>query len=1300
MSSSVELLAATLPVTVRAALARAREPGDARTELDAVVLVADISGFTAISAELASRGAAGPEDLSRLLNRSFAALVELVSLYGGDVVGFAGDAFVAIWPALPDLQRALRLAASFALVMPAASGRPEDLPPGSPEIRLRAGIARGPVLLAPVGGVEGRWLLLVAGAGVAEAAAIQREAPPGQTALTHAVAQALGPLAETTPLPGGALLRTLTQEPATAPARPEAPPPSLAPLLRPFVPGALLQRLDAGLSAWVAELRPVTVLFVRLPGFSVAEPPPREALQQLAAVILTCLARMEGVVDKFGVDEKGLFVLAGFGLPPLSHEDDALRGVRAAMEIRDALAEEGHAATVGVTSGRVFCGTLGGPARWEYTMLGDVVNRSARLMQRAGLGEVLCDEATRAATAGRVAWEVLEPVQLKGMKAPLATFRPVGMLLAQSGGRDLLIGREEEKELLRQGLGRLVAGEGGEILVVRGEPGIGKSRLLLYGRASAQELGLRVVHSAADAIERLTPYHAWRPVFAELLGVRGRASREAARLRLPSLLAPEREPLLPLLEVVLLLGLQQNATTGAMNPEARADRTRGLLVELLGALAGAEPLVLILDELHWLDSASFALLEAVAASLPGLHLLLGTGPLGGEREAALERLLALPRARLLELGPLPPDAQIALAAAVLGVDAVSPAMARALVTRAQGNPFYTAELALALQAQRSEAEDGSPWRTLAPASLPTSVEGALASRIDRLPPEAQVALKAASVFGRPFTVADLLAVHPVSSTPAALLRTLTALESAALLGRVHEHGEERWTINSALVRDAAYGLMTFAQRKSLHGAVAVRLESHAAEGQPVDLPVLAFHWTRAEVKDRAVSALDAAGEDASRYYALEEMRRFFLKALELAPDAPPGQRSRWLLRVGLSRLRVGLPTEARASLLDALTLRGHRVPATPRATALPLLRELLRQRLGRVLPRSWLGLDDQDRLDARLWLELGWSEYFRVEPVPALYAILRAVNVAEGLGPCYERIVGQATLSAFAALAGLQGPARRWRRLAMAGVDETGEPATGGVALGVLAAASLARAEWDDARGLLLRARDLDEAAGLVEDRDLATILLGQEALARGELAEARRWGELALAGGERRGSPIVRVRSRFFLGSVALAGDDPAESARLLHEAATVVDSRVGLDPASVMAAEASGALAAIRAGDLARGGAALKALLADPRLVIAAGAPALRLAEVTGLGLLALCEADLPTWGPPARRFFDAMQVRTKRIPFHQPLVDRLDGRLCWLEGREAEARRRWAEGKVLAERYGMAGERARLERGMTGS
>ncbi len=171
-------------------------------------------------------------------------------------------------------------------------------------------------------------------------------------------------------------------------------------------------------------------------------------------------------------------------------------------------------------------------------------------------------------------------------------------------------------------------------------------------------------------------------------------------------------------------------------------------------------------------------------------------------------------------------------------------------------------------------------------------------------------------------------------------------------------------------------------------------------------------------------------------------------------------------------------------------------------------------------------MGDPDRLDARLWLELGWSEYFRVEPVPALYAILRAVNVAEGLGPCYERIVGQ-------------------------------------------------------------------------------------EALARGALAEARRWGELALA-----------------------------------------------------------------------------------------AGAPALRLAEVTGLGLLALCEADLPTWGPPARRFFDAMQVRTRRIPLHQPLVDRLDGQLCWLEDRQAEARRRWAEGKVLAERYGMKGERARLERATTGS
>lgn len=1293
MSAPVEVLAATLPFAIRAALAGARDPVDARTQLDAVVLVADISGFTTISADLASLGAAGPEELSRLLNRSFGALVELVALYGGDVVSFAGDAFVAIWPAEADGERALRLAASFALVMPSATGRPEDMPPGAPEIRLRAGIAMGPVLLAPVAAAEGRWKLVVAGAAVAHAAAIQREAAPGQTAITDGVARRLGNIAQVSPLRSGALLVSLSEEPATAPLRPDAPPPELASRLRPFVPEAILGRLEAGLSAWVAELRPVTVVFVRLPGFSVAEPPPSEALQQLARVVTSCLSRLEGVLDKFGVDEKGLFVLAGFGLPPLSHEDDALRGVRAALAIRDALAEEGHAATLGITTGRVFCGTLGGPSRWEYTMLGDVVNRSARLMQRASLGEVLCDEATRVAVGGRVAWEALEPVQLKGMRAPLAAFRPVGILAPQSGGgrRESLVGRDAERALLRAGLERVQAGQGGELVVVRGEAGIGKSRLLGDLRATAETMGLRVVGTSADSIERLTPYHAWRPVFGELLGVRGRASREAARRRLPSLLGEESAPLLPLLEVVLLLGLPQSAATQGMNPEARADRTRALLVELLGALAEQSPLVLVLDEVHWLDSASWLLLAEVAANLPGLHLVIGTRPLDGEREASLERMLALPRARLLELGPLAPEAQIALAAAVLGVDVVPPAMVRALIARAQGNPFYTAELALALQANRAEVEDGSPWQTLAPSSLPTSVEGALASRIDRLAPGAQVALKAASVFGRPFTVADLLAIHPVSDTPASLERTLSSLHRAGLVQPVVEQGEERWTLSSALVRDAAYGLMTFAQRKSLHAAVAVRMEGSRAEGHPVDLPVLAFHWTRAEVTDRAVAALDEAGEEASRYYALEEMRRFFLKALALAPDAPPGQRSRWLLRVGLTRLRVGLPSEARGYLLEALGLRGHHPPETPKKAVFPLLLELARQGARRVLPRSWLGRVSEDRLDARLWLELGWSEYFRVEPVFALYAILRAVNAAEVLGPCYERTVGSATLSAFASLAGLRGPARRWRRLALEGVEATGEPATGGSALGVLGAGALARADWPDARDLLERARELDAAAGLVEDRDLAQILLGQAALAQGALDEAERLGQEAQAAGDRRGSPIVRVRSRFFLGSVALARGDAAAAIRPLREASSVVDRGLGLDVASDMAAKASGALAAILGGDAEAGAGALRGLVGDPRLIVAAGAPALRLGEVVGLGLLLLAERDPPAWQEPASRFLLAFRRRTKNALLHAPTAARLWGRALWLEGRKKEAHAVWAEGAALAARHGMAVERA---------
>lgn len=1282
---------------MRDALAHAPSPGAARLDLRAVVMVADISGFTAISEDLSSRGAAGPEELSRLLNGTFGALIELVHRHGGDVVKFAGDALVAAWPCAEAMTtRSVTLAASLAAAMPISLGRPAPGRPGQHQVRLRVGIAVGELVLAPVGGELGRWELLVAGGAVAQAAEAQRHSPLGSAALTLEAWRHVSAFAEGELVGGFMALKRLRGEAPTAPSPIEPAAPGLTATLRGFVPGVILSRLDAGLSAWVAELRPVTAIFIRLPGLSVVSPPATPALQALARAIQGSLYRAEGVLDKIVVDEKGMSVLAGFGLPPFAHEDDALRAVRAALAARDALAQEGQPASVGVATGRVFCGTLGGAGRCEYTMLGDTINRAARLMQVAALGEVLCDQATADAVGDRVQWEPLHAIQLKGVRGLSVPLRPIGVLprRVEGGLADLMFGREPERELLVAGVSHCVAEGRGEVILVIGPPGIGKSRLLTAVRAEVGG-GARVVFASGDATDQMSPYHVWRLVLAEILGVRGRAGREAAKQRLAVELGPDLAPFAALLNHVIPLGLVETDELQALGPEGRADRTRALIVRLLERATASAPVALFLDEAHWFDSASWAVLEAVAEGAPRVHLVVATRPLQGERAPRLERLRGLPRCRTLFLGPLDEGAQIALASAILGGPQLPLSLAQGLAARAQGNPFYMAELARALRS-RDPASAHSPWASLEPGSLPATIEGALASRIDRLEPAAQVALKVASVFGRPFDTDELRPLLPGAPEPDALRATLDALEAADLLRREPEDGAERWNFESALVRETAYGLMTFSQRRGLHQSLAQRLDDVVASGGVVPLPVLAFHWTRAEVPERAVPALDAAGEEAARQFLLDETSRFFKKALLLAPDAPVADRRRWLMHIGVARLRSGWADDARAHLLQALALGGSVPPSSGLAHAWSALRELGRFAMSRSqLERV---ADPARQQDARLWLELAWSEYFRVSPGDTLYATLRALNAARPLGPTYELGVGCASMSAFCTFAGLHFPARRFRERALSILERSSEAALGGVALGVLGAASLSQARWEQARAEIGRARALDEEAGLLEDRDLAALLLGQVCRARGELDAAERCGREALTGGDRRGSPMVRTRSRLFLGTTSLARGAVEPGLQLLEEAASVADEAGGgLDVASAMAARLGRSVAALLRGAREEGLEDLRAVIADPRLVPAAAAPSGRIAELATLALrhawLGAQGAEAERWGAHTREFARQLRARSFAMLMHRPLVWSLRGAILWRDGRRPDAVKAWRSGESEAGRLGLTWDQALL-------
>jgi class 3 adenylate cyclase len=668
-------------------------------QLAAAVLFADISGFTALTERLAGTGPSGVEELTELLNGCFGELIRLVVDHGGDVVKFAGDALLGLWPADESLPALTAQAASCGLTMQRIL-HASELAAGT-RLLIRIGIGAGQVMAAHLGGELGRWEFVVGGPAVTQACTVEQLARPGEVvlspeALEHARDTCAG---EQVPVGSGqayALRVTAVQATAAAPLSSVPRRQVAEAVLGSYVPAAILARLAAGQSAWLSELRHLSVLFLRLPELDDLAPRTLRQANDLVRAVQATLYEYEGSLNKLSVDDKGTTVVAAFGLPPVAHEDDAVRGVHAALGLQALLHQRGLHHAIGIATGRAFCGSVGSNLRREYTMIGKVVNLAARLMQTA-LDDVVCDAATRQIAGAKLAFQELPARRVKGVAEPVAVFRPGGHSQARAAGRSL-VGRANERGLLTDGLTALRHGRGGTILL-EGEAGIGKSRLLDDMVAQATGHPVKTLVGTADAIRATTPYHAWRGVFESLFDLTDISEPHVRRAGVLEWLLgrPDLERLAPLLGDILPLDLPQDALIGQLQGQVRADNTRRLLAGALQAASEDQPLLIVLEDAHWCDSASWALAWLVSQQLPSALLVLALRPLTEPIPEEYQRLRQAPGSQRLQLDPLPADDVAALVGQRLGVTSVPQPITDLIGEHAGGNPFFSEELAYTLR---------------------------------------------------------------------------------------------------------------------------------------------------------------------------------------------------------------------------------------------------------------------------------------------------------------------------------------------------------------------------------------------------------------------------------------------------------------------------------------------------------------------------------------------------------------------------------------------------------------------------
>lgn len=842
--TTTDSLLSFVPHVVRRRVQGGQEPLTGVEYVEGVILASDVSGFTQLALSMRDTPDA-IEELSNILNSSFADLIDVIAEAGGDVLGFAGDALMAYWPSGPDAAVSAGWAALEAQ---------RRLARGDHRIKLRIGLGVGTIALATVGGEGNRWFLTLGGAAPAEAAALQSKAELGQVVVSDGFVHLAGRAIETSDDGGCHRLVTVEASPSGAATDPSngftLDDPTLA-ALRPYVPVSVVDRLLAGHDHFLSELRTVTVGLLATPGL---EDPTRLAeLQEVVSAVQRCTYAYGGVVDP-GVDEKGVTFRIAFGVPPFAHEDDVDRALSAVRAIDRELTSRGVDHGIGVKTGQAFCGTLGNDVRREYALLSDIVSMAARLAGAAGdpaRPSVLCDVET--ADAARSRWRFDTPISLR-LKSSSELYTAFGLLdrVARAGlGGGAFLGRDEEIERVCGLVATPPTGPLGRLVVIEGEPGIGKSSLLGAVEQALQDTGVTMRVGFADSLERSAPFQAWAAIFTELVGL-----GPVARADVADHLLARVGPRAPLLSPVLAIDIPDTEETKSLAGEPRAAATQSLLLELLAEdLNRTGSLALLLEDAHWFDSASWSLLgDAVA--LQGVVVVITTRQDSPDTRRELDRLDAACETVPIHLEPLPTDDVRRLAEASLGVAELGDEVEALLSETCKGNPFFVVELVQAL-AERGTLVVDSDIATLVQdggVHVPTTIQAAITSRVDDLTADQQLTMKVASVIGSEFEVDLLAEIHPTGRARGGLTHDLRAMVDRDLIVP-GQHGT--YEFNHVLTREVAYGLMTGDQRRALHRSLAAYYES-ASDDLEYLYPTLAHHWLHAEDDDKAVSYLTLA----------------------------------------------------------------------------------------------------------------------------------------------------------------------------------------------------------------------------------------------------------------------------------------------------------------------------------------------------------------------------------------------------------------------------------------------------------
>ena len=868
-----------LPAYLVEQVLRDPTPGRAAGQfITGTLLFADISGFTAMSESLSRVGREGAEEVTAIVNRYFGAMLGLMRDHAGQLIKFGGDALLALFLEPDSATRAVQAAVQMqAAMVEFAETRTSQ---GTFPLRMKVGIRQGRFFAAQLGMTDGMQYALF-GHDVNATAAAESAAVAGQVVVDHATRAVITVPCKTSPIPGhtdadgGQYLLIEEIEALAAPQPLPVPtfPISLEVLtlenvqaavklldaLTLYLPTGLLARLSTRTVTMEGEHRLVAVLFANVRGLGdIADRlgPGREdtiitALNRYFVAMSKPIQDYGGVVNKIDLYDHGDKLLAFFGAP-VAHEDDAERAVRAALgmqvalnALRATLPTEAGLTDVtltqqlGLSYNYVFAGYVGADWQHEYTVMGDEVNLSARLMSVAQPGDVTVSVNVRRKIQALFDLDPRGSVKVKGKSAPIPIFVIKGLRAMPestqglAGIRSPMVGREAEWGRVQEAVTRWRAGEG-QIISIIGEAGLGKSRLaaeLRHNLTRASADATRWIEGRCLSYTETVSYYPIREVVRQLLDLQPTDSEAEAWAKLRRAPAANQPYLANFIN--LPLDADADAKIRYLDAEALQKRTFIAIRSLLDAYVRAEKrLVLALDDIHWMDQASAGLLEyllAMVESLPILILLLYRP----ERDSACWRIHDkaahdfAAHALAIELARLTSADSAQLLTNLVTLNPWPEGLQDKVLERTEGNPLYLEELLRAFVDGGVLVRDETGWRVggaLDSIQLPDTLEGVMMTRLDRLEEGYRHTTQVASVIGREFALEVLSHVTP-DADEARLNACLARVQQQEIVRESRRLPELMYMFRHGLMQEVSYGSLLARTRRVYHRKIAAYLEA-------------------------------------------------------------------------------------------------------------------------------------------------------------------------------------------------------------------------------------------------------------------------------------------------------------------------------------------------------------------------------------------------------------------------------------------------------------------------------------------